>query len=184
MLCQFYKKRRVSTAVMAVFRHFAEAYGRRERSFPSTLFVCATIAKPAECTHAKGKKNPQPERKARKQKPVDACGYLDHSKKNIFAPRRQKPEMADAGGDNGKHQDVAAQLCHGFKTVHDHGIEDASLCGCPVFCRFQVCKNRRAFFFERRRSGKSTCRSYLKETEFPPEIPPELFPPDRSGPHM
>ena len=54
--------------------------------------------------------------------------------------------MADAGGDNGKHQDVAAQLCHGFKTVHDHGIEDASLCGCPVFCRFQVCQNRRAFF--------------------------------------
>ena len=146
--------RRVSTAVMAVFRHFAEAYGRRRDPFQVRFFVCATMQSPPNALMQRARRT-----RSRKGKPENKSPWTpvvtSIIPKNIFAPRRQKPEMADAGGDNGKHQDVAAQLCHGFKTVHDHGIQDASLCGCPVFCRFQVCQNRRAFFRKTKKRKKA-----------------------------
>ncbi len=68
---------------MAVFRHFAEAYGRRTDPF-QVRFLSAPQCKARRMHSCKGQEELAAGKESQKtKKPVDACGYLDHSQKYI-----------------------------------------------------------------------------------------------------
>ena len=108
---------------------------------------------------------------------METSGNFYQSEKNIFSLCRKIPEMTDGSGQNRKHQDITAQLCHSFKTIHNDKIQELRAeAYIPAQMFLVVQKEGSEFFSIECKAEKTHADHDLIETESPQENQYVTFP--------